>query len=891
MCVTKCEGLNPAQKWKTIMNRSAMCNVPPLYHKLCRLCLIAVSDRDLPEATVSFESEKSSRKKQNGSEVVVIDQNSANATAVSGEGGGGGGGVLSSSSSSSASSSSSSSSSSGSSSSDDEDYDEDDFFGVDLAKRIRSCLSIKITPTDGLPPVVCKCCREQLETCHRFRRVAQKSQKSLQSFLSYAAKLSGSPQEILSQSSEKLDNLLANTPAALAVKASAEQDAILALQALRNNNNHTKPVTSVLSKTHLENLHANSVSVIPIESMKINHQQQQQQPSIIHQTIHLQQPQQQQQHQPKQPLIQVKNLTQLQQEHLETAAVLMDISKKVIISPPSSNPQSPSLIAAAEQQQQRLQQQQQQQYQSINNNNQTQLTSIKSSVIKPHDFAHQNHLKRSQSSEEMDLTMKRVKVEPNILSPTLPATTLVKKNVIKRESLDIDTGPDDQASQHSDSADSSDSGRLQMDISSQDADGTTDEIKRSNINNNNNNNNHHHNSQLDHIGRETPDSLNSLEEQQHLQQAQIHLGQQFSALADGADPATTQLWQALAHNTNLIVNGAGNEATQLLRKMINARTLGLQFTPSIQISPAVSLIKTESNRSINQGRRKQSCPIRTTPVEGNSPNTTMEALKLTNKTGGATTVVTNNAGSPINLDPSVLPNQMNRANILFRTKTIAESPTTIEPNSGAASPQLPKPMAQPQQSHTPQPQQQQSPQPNSQQQQQNNSQQKDMSCTNCGTTTTTIWRRNIRGEMVCNACGLYFKLHGVNRPHTMRRDTIHTRRRRPKGDKSTRRKSIKQEGAQVEPIDNGVVEGAADLQALQNHNLLIALRDAARATPPSFPMPPAFQHYLRVTQQNFDASGAEMDAGEDSGPENDIDSCNLPLNLVATQLGSDSSQH
>lgn len=70
---------------------------------------------------------------------------------------------------------------------------------------------------------------------------------------------------------------------------------------------------------------------------------------------------------------------------------------------------------------------------------------------------------------------------------------------------------------------------------------------------------------------------------------------------------------------------------------------------------------------------------------------------------------------------------------------------------------------------------------------------KDMSCTNCGTLTTTIWRRNIRGEMVCNACGLYFKLHGVNRPHTMRRDTIHTRRRRPKGkeDKATRRRKFK----------------------------------------------------------------------------------------------------
>lgn len=43
--------------------------------------------------------------------------------------------------------------------------------------------------------------------------------------------------------------------------------------------------------------------------------------------------------------------------------------------------------------------------------------------------------------------------------------------------------------------------------------------------------------------------------------------------------------------SDLIVNGAGNEATQLLRKMINARTLGLQFSPSIQITPGVSLIK------------------------------------------------------------------------------------------------------------------------------------------------------------------------------------------------------------------------------------------------------------------------------------------------------------
>ncbi len=35
-------------------------------------------------------------------------------------------------------------------------------------------------------------------------------------------------------------------------------------------------------------------------------------------------------------------------------------------------------------------------------------------------------------------------------------------------------------------------------------------------------------------------------------------------------------------------------------------------------------------------------------------------------------------------------------------------------------------------------------------------------CANCSTTTTTLWRRNNQGEPVCNACGLYFKLHGVS---------------------------------------------------------------------------------------------------------------------------------
>ncbi|XP_055636003.1 GATA-binding factor 3-like isoform X2 [Toxorhynchites rutilus septentrionalis] len=57
-------------------------------------------------------------------------------------------------------------------------------------------------------------------------------------------------------------------------------------------------------------------------------------------------------------------------------------------------------------------------------------------------------------------------------------------------------------------------------------------------------------------------------------------------------------------------------------------------------------------------------------------------------------------------------------------------------------------------------------------------------CANCQTTTTTLWRRNNRGEPVCNACGLYHKLHNVDRPLTMKKDGIQTRKRKPKSSQA-----------------------------------------------------------------------------------------------------------
>ncbi|KAG5680916.1 hypothetical protein PVAND_010394 [Polypedilum vanderplanki] len=100
-----------------------------------------------------------------------------------------------------------------------------------------------------------------------------------------------------------------------------------------------------------------------------------------------------------------------------------------------------------------------------------------------------------------------------------------------------------------------------------------------------------------------------------------------------------------------------------------------------------------------------------------------------------------------------------------------------------------------------------------------------LSCNNCNTTTTTLWRRNSQGEPVCNACGLYYKLHNVPRPLTMKKDGIQTRKRKPKAQ------------TPMKPIEKILPPMIPSQIQMPHHEMHIAAQPL-----------PAHEHYISVSQ-------------------------------------------
>ncbi|KAF1851858.1 area protein [Cucurbitaria berberidis CBS 394.84] len=92
-------------------------------------------------------------------------------------------------------------------------------------------------------------------------------------------------------------------------------------------------------------------------------------------------------------------------------------------------------------------------------------------------------------------------------------------------------------------------------------------------------------------------------------------------------------------------------------------------------------------------------------------------------------------------------------------------------------------------------------------------------CTNCFTQTTPLWRRNPEGHPLCNACGLFLKLHGVVRPLSLKTDVIKKRNRgsgnAPVGSAATRssKKTSRKNSIAHTPVTTPTSNKAADSES------------------------------------------------------------------------------
>uniref|UniRef100_A0A0N5BGB1 GATA-type domain-containing protein n=1 Tax=Strongyloides papillosus TaxID=174720 RepID=A0A0N5BGB1_STREA len=117
----------------------------------------------------------------------------------------------------------------------------------------------------------------------------------------------------------------------------------------------------------------------------------------------------------------------------------------------------------------------------------------------------------------------------------------------------------------------------------------------------------------------------------------------------------------------------------------------------------------------------------------------------------------------------------------------------------------------------------------------------DMKCNNCGGSNTTLWRRNADGHPVCNACGLYYKLHGVQRPLSMKKDgDTQKRKRKPKtNNPESVRKGRQDVGQQLQGLhQNGTHQ--------QNHVIY--------TNQPSFNQPPQNTVSYQISPSGIDNS-------------------------------------
>ncbi|KAK1519007.1 GATA zinc finger, partial [Colletotrichum costaricense] len=168
-------------------------------------------------------------------------------------------------------------------------------------------------------------------------------------------------------------------------------------------------------------------------------------------------------------------------------------------------------------------------------------------------------------------------------------------------------------------------------------------------------------------------------------------------------------------------------------------------------------------------------------------------------------------------------------------------------------------------------------------------------CQNCQTSTTPLWRRDEYGSVLCNACGLFLKLHGRPRPISLKTDVIKSRNRvktmRPDLASKKKQQQQQQQAHQFGANDpNGLdIHGQNQRRQSQKSNGNPDGSDSpvSRTATPSLynPSLPVFQGMddaqLQAGLQGFNVSGSDNRSGSPLNGDRHLDVPQTHEQLIA----------